>query len=578
MESFQFMNPGWEWRFYTDEDCLRWVADRCPRLLRAYQGYKTGIHRADFFRILLLYYEGGVYADIDMECLRPLDELLSRLPAGKSVYLPRDHPIHERIHFGGRAMWMNDFMIAAPGDPLIGEVLRWMMHSPPSSGSSANAVMETGPGIISAVIEMHGGVEQIPGLGVIPTPWVHPLPDMNCGFPEKHYYGLAIASREWLRWEPFVAHYWFHTWVAAADANMLTDYAEVLLSTRGEQVERLFQWELRDSAAEADFVMAAALAEFAEQGGTLELWIGPEPNRVVDRFLELLAVSGLQPRMCGRCWEQPGKPNPLGWRLEGLGAARGDTDEAITARTGLVFVSGFAAAPPLPEFDGLLLGPSAAEGEIIASGGGMTLSEVWTSRRTVPQVLHLFPSDERFAEDIAAHFAERGWETRQWTLEQLRKRLQEETLGSLQYGLQSPRSIEVAAGLLILHEQGGAVFEGDSQAAAAAAGPMHRPTLIVEPACWFFACEPRCPLLDGAFLHWLDARRHSRANASTVAPNKRGLAEHVGAEASLRDFLRIRFRTMHLTGRGRMMAARRLTAWSLVSSRRSAGPIENVQA
>lgn len=560
LDTFVFLNPEWERRFYTDADCLAWLGDRAPLFLQAYQSCKTGIHRADFFRILVLYFEGGVYADLDFECLRPLDELLARLPAGKTVYLTRDHPIHERIHFGGRAMWMNDFMIAAPGDPLVGEILKWMLNSPPGSSSAANAVMETGPGVISSVIEMLGGPEMIPNLGIIPTPWVHPLPDMNCGFPEKPAYHHQIATRSWLEREVFAVHYWFHTWVTGADTNMLTDYADVLLSTRGEQVERLLQWELRDSTDGADFVMAAALAELAEMGGELEVWLGPDEDAMIERFLELLALSGLQPRFSYRCWETPAKPNPLRWRLEGMGGTQVDGNSRKNGKNVLLLLTGFNITPDIPEMDGLLLGPSVAHREVIASDGGITLTEMWREQRVVPQVVHLFPSDEAHSVEIAMHFAEKGWETRCWTTDQLRKVLQQETLGSLNPLMMTPRSLELAAGLVILREQGGAVFSGNSVEAVSALKPMHRPTLLQERSFWFFACEAHCPLLEGAFQHWTGARKRSRANAPADAPTKRELSEHLGPDANMRQFIELRLRAMHLTGRAGNLNARRTTS------------------
>lgn len=74
--SWKIHHPGWEYRFYDDEGCRSFVKTICPECLPLYDAYSRHIQRVDLFRYLVINQIGGVYADLDMECLRPLDRLL----------------------------------------------------------------------------------------------------------------------------------------------------------------------------------------------------------------------------------------------------------------------------------------------------------------------------------------------------------------------------------------------------------------------------------------------------------------------------------------------------------------------
>lgn len=68
-----------KWRYHhpTWEMCL-WTKDNLPPLHDQnlyYSSQNTG-HRADVLRYQLLYQFGGVYVDADMDCQRPLDNLI----------------------------------------------------------------------------------------------------------------------------------------------------------------------------------------------------------------------------------------------------------------------------------------------------------------------------------------------------------------------------------------------------------------------------------------------------------------------------------------------------------------------
>lgn len=100
--SWKQFNPDYEYRFYDDADCLRLVRTEFPRLAGLYESLPLSILRADLFRYLAVYHFGGLYADVDMECLQPLSRLLSvngaifsieaRLTAARQRELGYRHP------------------------------------------------------------------------------------------------------------------------------------------------------------------------------------------------------------------------------------------------------------------------------------------------------------------------------------------------------------------------------------------------------------------------------------------------------------------------------------------------------
>jgi hypothetical protein len=70
-------NPGWTCRFWSDRDLLEFVAARYPAWLELFCSYRLGVQRADAGRYMLLHHFGGIYADMDSECIRSLDPLAS---------------------------------------------------------------------------------------------------------------------------------------------------------------------------------------------------------------------------------------------------------------------------------------------------------------------------------------------------------------------------------------------------------------------------------------------------------------------------------------------------------------------
>jgi len=68
--------PQWEHKFWTDEDNRNLVKQHYPWFLKIYDSFPKEIYRADVSRYFYLYHHGGIYTDMDNECLAPFEHLL----------------------------------------------------------------------------------------------------------------------------------------------------------------------------------------------------------------------------------------------------------------------------------------------------------------------------------------------------------------------------------------------------------------------------------------------------------------------------------------------------------------------
>ena len=73
--SFTITNPNFRCLLWDDDDNRRFIDERFPWFRSRYDTYPREIFRADIIRLFFLYVYGGFYADMDSECLRPLDGL-----------------------------------------------------------------------------------------------------------------------------------------------------------------------------------------------------------------------------------------------------------------------------------------------------------------------------------------------------------------------------------------------------------------------------------------------------------------------------------------------------------------------
>lgn len=71
-------NPDYVYRLWDDANNRAFISNNYPWFLPTYDAFPREIYRADAVRYFFLYEYGGVYADMDMQCLAPLDPILGQ--------------------------------------------------------------------------------------------------------------------------------------------------------------------------------------------------------------------------------------------------------------------------------------------------------------------------------------------------------------------------------------------------------------------------------------------------------------------------------------------------------------------
>jgi inositol phosphorylceramide mannosyltransferase catalytic subunit len=75
--SWKKWNPGYEMILWDDSDNRTFIQKHYPWFLETYDNYPKTIMRVDAVRYFFLYTYGGIYADLDFECLKSIDPLLN---------------------------------------------------------------------------------------------------------------------------------------------------------------------------------------------------------------------------------------------------------------------------------------------------------------------------------------------------------------------------------------------------------------------------------------------------------------------------------------------------------------------
>ncbi len=101
------MHPDYEFMLWTEAKERALLKERYPWFLKTYDHYRYTIQQADIGRYFFMHTYGGLYLDLDVECLKRVDYLLTH-----EIVLPLTWPVG----------FSNDVLVAPAGHPFYDQV------------------------------------------------------------------------------------------------------------------------------------------------------------------------------------------------------------------------------------------------------------------------------------------------------------------------------------------------------------------------------------------------------------------------------------------------------------------------
>lgn len=202
-ESWTEKNPSWKYMFWGTKEIDVFLNDHFPDFIPFYRDYEFDVQRWDAIRYLILYTYGGLYIDMDYECLQPIDKILTN----KGCFLGMEPKIHSALS-GVPYIIGNAFMASVPGHDfmkcLIEELYNKEKYTNPDK--KRRILQTTGPLMLSRVYEDYQGKADI---GLIPSEIVTPLSSMDVRSMHLHHKSAEIKKK---LDNAFAVHYFNYGW------------------------------------------------------------------------------------------------------------------------------------------------------------------------------------------------------------------------------------------------------------------------------------------------------------------------------------------------------------------------------
>lgn len=160
VNTWRDVNPGWDVKLYNDTECLNLVRSNFPEYLDAYLALPKNVERADFFRYMVVLLHGGVYADCDTECKRPMDSAISsndKMVTGWELEFSTAEEAANRSYARTRQILQWVFA-AVPGHPVLREacdLIAMNANKICSRNADRDTLERTGPGMFTDIVLKH---------------------------------------------------------------------------------------------------------------------------------------------------------------------------------------------------------------------------------------------------------------------------------------------------------------------------------------------------------------------------------------------------------------------------------------
>jgi len=160
-QTWKRRHPAWHHMLWTDEDLGLFVRTHYPQYEELYLRCPRTVQKTDVLRIMWLHHFGGIYADMDAECVKSFRHWWARLqptpdPAQTNVViLCLEPPQQAEQVYHRRFIISNAVMASSAGHPLWLLLLEEMHHricSPHTQFKRQDVLNTTGPAVLTDVV------------------------------------------------------------------------------------------------------------------------------------------------------------------------------------------------------------------------------------------------------------------------------------------------------------------------------------------------------------------------------------------------------------------------------------------
>jgi mannosyltransferase OCH1-like enzyme len=150
-------NPSFEYKFWNSKTSEAFLVEYFHWFIDRYNSFRYDVLRWDAVRYLILFKFGGVYVDMDYECLEPLDWIYEN----KNCCFGLDPPEHNWL-FNKSYIISNAFMAVVPQHPFFQCLIEKISNNNSDVPDKFNYVLETtGPFMLSRLYEHYSKKDQI---------------------------------------------------------------------------------------------------------------------------------------------------------------------------------------------------------------------------------------------------------------------------------------------------------------------------------------------------------------------------------------------------------------------------------
>lgn len=137
IKSFTEQNPKWQYRFWTYDTGRDFLQKFHPYLLTTYDAFGNNVKKADMLRYAVIYEFGGIYADLDVQNLRPLDIVTTKF----ACIIPLEPFEHSVFLYKMDFFATTAVLLCRPKHPFFQQLLTNLRGAAPQGGP----VGTTGP-------------------------------------------------------------------------------------------------------------------------------------------------------------------------------------------------------------------------------------------------------------------------------------------------------------------------------------------------------------------------------------------------------------------------------------------------